>query len=101
MLKANSELVCQIEEMIRHHYLLKYYFLLNEYFSAQCYRIARDMPNSKECHIKAADAFRRNNVLFHAAKSLENAIIVSKEFATPQEVSLFYFLSRLEYELTF
>ncbi|KAJ2954081.1 hypothetical protein O0L34_g2296 [Tuta absoluta] len=54
--------------------------------AAQCYRIARDMKNSKQCHIKAAEYYEKNKSLFHAAKALENAMIVSKESATPEEL---------------
>ncbi|XP_030030340.1 gamma-soluble NSF attachment protein isoform X2 [Manduca sexta] len=54
--------------------------------AAQCYRIARDLKNSKECHMKASECYKNNRSLFHAAKALESAMIVSKEFSTPQEV---------------
>ncbi|KAJ8736766.1 hypothetical protein PYW07_000037 [Mythimna separata] len=54
--------------------------------AAQCYRIARDLPNSKECHLKASECYKKNNAFFHAAKALENAIIVSKEIAPPEEI---------------
>ncbi|XP_022832384.1 gamma-soluble NSF attachment protein-like [Spodoptera litura] len=54
--------------------------------AAQCYRIARDAANSKDCHLKASECYKKNNAFFHAAKALENAILVCKDTATPQEV---------------
>ncbi|CAG9782071.1 unnamed protein product [Diatraea saccharalis] len=54
--------------------------------AAQCYRIARDLNKSKECHLKASEYYKKNRSFFHAAKALENAIIVSKETATPDEI---------------
>ncbi|XP_049885345.1 gamma-soluble NSF attachment protein-like [Pectinophora gossypiella] len=54
--------------------------------AAQCYRIARDLKMSKECHLKASEYYLKNRAFFHAAKALENAIIVAKEMATPQEL---------------
>lgn len=55
-------------------------------FLAQCYRIARDLVNSKDCHLKAAEYYQKNRAFFHAAKALENALIVCKETASPDEV---------------
>ncbi|KAH9632109.1 hypothetical protein HF086_002616, partial [Spodoptera exigua] len=52
---------------------------------AQCYRIARDAANSKDCHLKASECYKKNNAFFHAAKALENAVLVCKDTATPQE----------------
>ncbi|CAK1588391.1 unnamed protein product [Parnassius mnemosyne] len=54
--------------------------------AAQCYRIARDLKNSKECHLKASEMYKKNRSFFHAGKALENAIIVSKELSTPDEI---------------
>ncbi|CAK1553961.1 unnamed protein product [Leptosia nina] len=54
--------------------------------AAQCYRIAQDMKNSKACHMKAAEMYEKNRAFFHAAKSIENAIIVSKELLAPEEL---------------
>ncbi|XP_026745245.1 gamma-soluble NSF attachment protein-like [Trichoplusia ni] len=54
--------------------------------AAQCFRIARDMENSKECHLKASENYKKNRAFFHAAKALENAIIVSKEISTHEEL---------------
>ncbi|CAH4038974.1 gamma-soluble NSF attachment protein [Pieris brassicae] len=54
--------------------------------AAQCYRIARDVKNSKECHMKAAELYEKNRSFFHAAKAIENAVIVSKELSSPEEL---------------
>ncbi|XP_026760838.1 gamma-soluble NSF attachment protein-like [Galleria mellonella] len=54
--------------------------------AAQCYRIARDLNKSKECHLKASEYYKKNRSFFHAGKALENAIIVSKETATPDDL---------------
>lgn len=58
----------------------------NIIFTAQCYRIARDLKSSKDMHVKASEFYHKNMSFFHAAKSLENAIIVSKETSLPEEV---------------
>ncbi|XP_026741741.1 gamma-soluble NSF attachment protein-like [Trichoplusia ni] len=66
--------------------------------AAQCFRIARDMENSKECHLKASENYKKNRAFFHAAKALENAIIVSKEISTHEEVSDFQEQSMKQYK---
>ncbi|XP_072930928.1 gamma-soluble NSF attachment protein [Epargyreus clarus] len=54
--------------------------------AAQCYRIARDLKSSKDCHLKASELYKKNRSFFHAGKALENAIIVSKETSPPEEL---------------
>ncbi|XP_038216567.1 gamma-soluble NSF attachment protein [Zerene cesonia] len=54
--------------------------------AAQCYRISREMKKSMECHMKASELYEKNRAFFHAAKAIENAIIVSKELTTPEEL---------------
>ncbi|KAL4717695.1 hypothetical protein ACJJTC_000844 [Scirpophaga incertulas] len=54
--------------------------------AAQCYRIARDLNKSKQCHLKASENHKKNRSFFHSAKALENAIIVCKETASPDEI---------------
>ncbi|KAJ0183960.1 hypothetical protein K1T71_000383 [Dendrolimus kikuchii] len=54
--------------------------------AAQCFRIARDMKSARDCHVKASEYYKKNRALFHAAKALENAIIVSKDFANPDDL---------------
>ncbi|CAG4977731.1 unnamed protein product [Colias eurytheme] len=54
--------------------------------AAQCYRISREMKKSMECHMKASELYEKNRAFFHAAKAIENAIIVSKELTSPEEL---------------
>ncbi|XP_068633384.1 gamma-soluble NSF attachment protein-like [Battus philenor] len=54
--------------------------------AAQCYRIARDLKSSKDCYIKASEMYKKNHSFFHAGKALENAIIVSKETSSSDEI---------------
>ncbi|CAF4743943.1 unnamed protein product [Pieris macdunnoughi] len=54
--------------------------------AAQCYRISRDVKNSKDCHMKSAELYEKNRSFFHAAKAIENAVIVSKELSSPEEL---------------
>ncbi|XP_045784131.1 gamma-soluble NSF attachment protein isoform X1 [Maniola jurtina] len=54
--------------------------------AAQCYRIARDLQTSKDCYFKAAELYKKNRAFFHAAKALENAIIVGKEITPPDQL---------------
>ncbi|CAH0703131.1 unnamed protein product [Spodoptera exigua] len=68
--------------------------------AAQCYRIARDAANSKDCHLKASECYKKNNAFFHAAKALENAVLVCKDTATPQETGMNDAIGRLKRCLT-
>lgn len=43
-------------------------------------------------HVKASEFYLKNKSFFHAAKALENAIIVSKELSLPEEVNAALFL---------
>ncbi|CAH0402120.1 unnamed protein product [Chilo suppressalis] len=54
--------------------------------AAQCYRIARDINNSKECHLKASEYYKKIRAFFHAAKALENIILITKETAPADEL---------------
>ncbi|XP_039763449.1 gamma-soluble NSF attachment protein-like [Pararge aegeria] len=54
--------------------------------AAQCYRIARDLQTSKDCYFKASELYKKNRAFFHAAKALENAIIVGKEMTPPDQL---------------
>ncbi|CAH2207939.1 jg5601 [Pararge aegeria aegeria] len=58
--------------------------------AAQCYRIARDLQTSKDCYFKASELYKKNRAFFHAAKALENAIIVGKEMTPPDQVLLVF-----------
>lgn len=54
--------------------------------AAQAYRIYRDVKSAKKCFLKASDNYKKVNALFHAAKALDNAMLVSKEKSTPNEL---------------
>lgn len=47
--------------------------------AATCFKNAKAYPNCKECLIKAADSYRQQHSFFSAAKSLEQAALVSKD----------------------
>ncbi|XP_026314401.1 gamma-soluble NSF attachment protein-like isoform X2 [Hyposmocoma kahamanoa] len=54
--------------------------------AAQCYRIAREVQLARDCYVKAADLYKKNKSLFHAAKALENVMILCKEHATDNQI---------------
>lgn len=39
--------------------------------------------------MKASEYYKKNHSFFHAAKAIENAVIVTKELATAEEVGIF------------
>lgn len=47
--------------------------------AATCYRVAKSFEQSKECLLKAADCHKQCRALFHAAKCLDQVILLSKE----------------------
>ncbi|GAB6032682.1 hypothetical protein CHUAL_011558 [Chamberlinius hualienensis] len=53
--------------------------------AATCFKNAKAPAQCKDCHIKAADCHVQNQALFSAAKSLEQAAIVSKEMGDLDE----------------
>lgn len=56
------------------------------WFAATCFRVAKSIEKAKECLIKAAECYRENKSLFHAAKSLDQTVILCKESGTPREI---------------
>lgn len=44
-----------------------------------CYRNAKNLVECKECLLKCADCNRQNRALFHAAKALDQAMLVCKD----------------------
>lgn len=46
------------------------------------------MQLARDCYVKAADLYKKNKSLFHAAKALENVMILCKEHATDNQVSI-------------
>lgn len=53
---------------------------------ATAYRIAKSFQQSKDCFLKACDLHKQNKSWFHAAKSLEQCILVCKEMNNLMEV---------------
>jgi gamma-soluble NSF attachment protein len=44
-----------------------------------CFRNAKNLSECKACLLKCADCHKQNRSLFHAAKALDQAILVSKD----------------------
>lgn len=57
--------------------------------SATAYRIAKSFDQSKDCFLKACDCHKQNKAWFHAAKALEQVILVCKETNNLIEVHQF------------
>lgn len=55
--------------------------------AATCFRIAKYYEQAKDCHLKAADCHKQNRSLFHAARSLEQAILICREMGDLHSVS--------------
>lgn len=47
--------------------------------AAMAFRIAKSFDQSKDCFLKACDCHKQNKSWFHAAKALEQVILVCKE----------------------
>ncbi|XP_076651827.1 gamma-soluble NSF attachment protein-like [Halictus rubicundus] len=59
----------------------------DEYTSAAtCFRVARSYQKCKECLMKSADCYKENRAWFHAAKNIEQAVLICKEMGTLAEV---------------
>lgn len=54
--------------------------------AAQCYRIARDVKNSKDCYLRASENYKMIKATFHAGKSVESALMVCKGVASADEI---------------
>lgn len=48
-------------------------------FSAMCYRNAKNLVECKECLLKSAELHKNARQLFHAAKALDQAMLVCKD----------------------
>lgn len=46
---------------------------------AMCFRNAKSFNECKQCLLKCADCHRQNRALFHAAKALDQAVLVCKD----------------------
>lgn len=47
--------------------------------SAMCFRNAKSLSDCKSALLKCSDCHRQNRALFHAAKALDQAVLVSKD----------------------
>ncbi|XP_016990353.1 gamma-soluble NSF attachment protein [Drosophila rhopaloa] len=54
--------------------------------AATAYRIAKSYDKSKDCFLKSIDCYKNNKSWFHAAKSYEQIILLSKDADTLHEV---------------
>lgn len=55
--------------------------------AATCFRNAKSFEQCKDCLLKATECHKQNRSLFHAAKSLDQAILVCKELGDLREVA--------------
>lgn len=44
-----------------------------------CFRNAKNLSECKQCLLKCSDCHKQNRALFHAAKALDQAVLVSKD----------------------
>lgn len=59
----------------------------SEYTSAAtCFRISKSYQQCKECLMKASDCYKQSKSWFHAAKNLEQAVLICKEMGKLAEV---------------
>ncbi|XP_067209566.1 gamma-soluble NSF attachment protein [Linepithema humile] len=54
--------------------------------AATCFRIAKSYVQCKDCLKKAADCFKQTKAWFHAAKNIEQALLICKEMGDLSEV---------------
>lgn len=54
--------------------------------AATCFRNAKSFEQCKECLLKAADCHKQNRSLFHAAKCLDQVILIAKEIGNFSDV---------------
>ncbi|XP_032688760.1 gamma-soluble NSF attachment protein-like [Odontomachus brunneus] len=55
--------------------------------AATCFRVAKSYKECKECWVKAGDCYKQTRSWFHAAKSIEQALLISKEMGDLSSVS--------------
>ncbi|XP_058456722.1 gamma-soluble NSF attachment protein-like [Malaya genurostris] len=54
--------------------------------AATCYRNAKSLDMCKECLLKSSDCHRQNRAIFHAAKCLDQVILICKDMNNLTEV---------------
>lgn len=57
-----------------------------ELFAATAFRIAKSFDQAKDCFLKSCDCHKQNKAWYHAAKALEQVILVCKETNNMMEV---------------
>ncbi|KAL2721863.1 gamma-soluble NSF attachment protein-like isoform X1 [Vespula maculifrons] len=63
-------------------------FAADEYtHAATCFRIAKSYQQCRDCLMKASDCYKQNRAWFHAAKSIEQSLLICKEMGNLSEVS--------------
>ncbi|PNF17069.1 Gamma-soluble NSF attachment protein [Cryptotermes secundus] len=55
--------------------------------AATCFRNAKSFEQCKDCLLKAADCHRQNRSLFHAAKCIDQAVLVCKDLGDYRDVA--------------
>ncbi|XP_018311040.1 gamma-soluble NSF attachment protein [Mycetomoellerius zeteki] len=55
--------------------------------AATCFRVAKSYAQCKDCLVKAADCYKQTKAWFHAARCIEQALLVCKEMGDLSEVS--------------
>ncbi|KZC12743.1 PREDICTED: gamma-soluble NSF attachment protein-like [Dufourea novaeangliae] len=59
----------------------------DEYTSAAtCFRVAKSYQQCKDCLMKSADCYKENRSWFHAAKNIEQAVLICKEMGNLADV---------------
>ncbi|XP_077302131.1 gamma-soluble NSF attachment protein-like [Arctopsyche grandis] len=54
--------------------------------AATCFRVGRSIEKAKDCLIRASNCYKENKSLFHAAKSLDQTVILCKDSGNPREI---------------
>ncbi|XP_029661979.1 gamma-soluble NSF attachment protein-like [Formica exsecta] len=55
--------------------------------AATCFRIAKSYAQCKDCLVKAANCYKQTKAWFHAAKSIEQALLICREMGDLSEIS--------------
>uniref|UniRef100_A0A224XSA5 Gamma-soluble NSF attachment protein n=1 Tax=Panstrongylus lignarius TaxID=156445 RepID=A0A224XSA5_9HEMI len=54
--------------------------------AATCFKIGKSFEQCKDCYMKASECHKQNRSLFHAAKNLEQAILVCKDLGDLRDI---------------
>jgi tetratricopeptide (TPR) repeat protein len=61
------------------HTILPTDYYLYSQLPAMCYRNAKQFNECRDCLLKCSDCNRQNRQIFHAAKALDQAILICKD----------------------